>query len=287
MKKIVIIISIICIGLVGFAIGELRHFDNNKESHSEINTPDESDTSIIVDDDTINLNNYDTDIVLSQAKEYTISGNLNHAIFIKTDTNEDSPVTLLLNSVNINSAKSAIVSETNNLILKTTKKSKNNITSYGDDAITIKTSGLLTIDGEGEMTVWNQNPNTTGGPAIYAKNLLINNGELVAIGGSGERGSGISTEEKYTIVGGDVTISGMDMLEPPAPESSAESAVFSLDRVYDAGSVVKITNSRGVTAGYYVARNNFRTVVFSNHLVQTGSYTLHINDEYIKTVEVK
>lgn len=286
MKKIAIIISALCVGLVGFTIGELCYFGNDRENYSEINISDEDDTSITVDNDVINLNDYDTDIILDQAKEYAISGDFNHTILIKADTSNN-PIMLLFNDVNINSTKSAIISETDNLILKTTKKSKNNFVSHGDDSATIKASGLVTIDGEGEMTVWNQNPNTTGGSAIYAKNLLINNGELIAIGGSGERGSGISTEEKYTIVGGDVTISGMDMLEPPAPESSAESAVFSLDRVYDAGSVVKITNSRGVTAGYYVARNNFRTVVFSNHLIQTGSYTLHINDEDIKTVEVK
>lgn len=294
MKKLFTILGLIAGALAGFVAAILII-----NLVSTLNTEESEEEEVIeateVKDHEINLDNYDTNIAITEEGEYRLSGNFSHLIKIDipTDKNaEDRPlVTLSLNNVNITSDTTAIKNlYANDLVLLSPTNTENVITSTGDTAI--DTAGLLSIDGRGTLTVWNQQ--TEGrGVAIVAQKLGIYNGEIILIGGATETGAGVSTEEHYWIKDGDVTILGTDMLESPVdndatlPDIKPRSASFSLKEIYPADSVVRVINGRGARVATYTAPADFRTVIVSNDLITPGEYTLYIDNVEVKTVEVQ
>lgn len=297
MKKLFIVLGMVAGAIAGFGaailIINLINLANTSEDSTDSTEFIEATT---VNEHEINLSDYDTNIALTEAGEYLLTGEFSHLIKIDIPTDKDAEekpqVVLKLNNVNINSSTTAIKNiYTNTLFIVTMPKTTNTIISTGDTVV--DTTGHLAIDGDGALTVWNQQ--TIGrGVAVSANNLgVYGDGENIFIGGATATGAGISTTDRYWIDGGDVTILGTDMLEAPVdndanrPDTKPRSASFSLQQVYPTGSVIKVLNSKGVKVATYTAPANFRTVIVSNDFITSGEYTLYIDNDEVKTAEVK
>ncbi len=297
MKKLFIVLGMIAGAAVGFGAALLIINLINLA-----NTTDEDSTesiefieATVVNEHEINLSDYDTNIALTEAGEYLLTGEFSHLIKIDIPTDKDAEekpqVVLKLNNVNIDSETTAIKNPYfSDLFLITLPNTTNTIISTSDTVI--DTVGHIAIDGEGVLTVWNQQ--TSGrGVAVSANNMGIYGGENIFIGGATATGAGISTTDRYWIDGGDVTILGTDMLEAPVdndanrPDTKPRSASFSLQQIYPAGSVIRVLNSKGVKVATYTAPANFRTVIVSNDFITSGEYTLYIDNDEVKTTEVK
>lgn len=299
MKKLFIILGAIAGVVVGFGITLLIIFIintiNNSTSTENIEDARELVEATEVREHEIDLNNYDTNIALVEEGEYQLYGDFSHLIQINIPTGQDAEdkpqVTLFLNDVNITSDTTAIDNiYYNDLIINAPLGTNNTITSVGDTVI--NTVGHLAIDGQGILTVWNQQ--TAGlGVAVVANNIGIYGGEIVLIGGATDTSAGVSTKDRYWIKGGDVTILGTDMLESPVsndanlPDITPRSASFSLKQTYPANSKIKVLNSKGARVATYTAPAEFRTVIVSNNLITPGEYTLYVDDTKIKTTEVE
>ncbi|MDO4527032.1 MAG: carbohydrate-binding domain-containing protein, partial [Candidatus Saccharibacteria bacterium] len=219
MKKLFIVLGMVAGAIAGFGaailIINLINLANTSEDSTDSTEFIEATT---VNEHEINLSDYDTNIALTEAGEYLLTGEFSHLIKIDIPTDKDAEekpqVVLKLNNVNINSSTTAIKNiYTNTLFIVTMPKTTNTIISTGDTVV--DTMGHLAIDGDGALTVWNQQ--TIGrGVAVSANNLgVYGDGENIFIGGATTTGAGISTTDRYWIDGGDVTILGTDMLEAP------------------------------------------------------------------------
>ena len=296
MKKLFIVLGMIAGVVVGFGLAILIINLINTANINDSDEPAEVIEATEVREHEINLSNYNTNIALTEAGEYQLYGDFTHLIKIDLPTEEDTEaklqVTLFLNNVNIASDTTALKSiHPSDITLITPIKTVNTITSTADTVI--DTVGHLAIDGEGILTVQNHQADTGRGVAVLANNMGIYGGEVVLIGGATSTGAGVSTRDKYWIKGGDVTILGTDMLEAPVsndallPDIKPRSASFSLRQIYPAGSVIKVCSDDGIKVATYTAPASFRTVVISNELITPGEYTLYIDNNEIKTTEVK
>ena len=295
MKKLFTILGLIAGALAGFVAAILIINLVSNLSSEEAEETEEVIEATEVREHKINLSDYDTNIALTEEGEYQLSGEFSHLIKIGVPADKDAEIkpqiTLFLNDVDINSKTTAIKNiYPSDLVLIIPSHTKNTIVSTGDTAI--DTVGHLAIDGQGTLTVWNQQ--TEGrGVALSASNMGIYGGEVTLIGGKTETGAGVSTKDRYWIKGGDVTILGTDMLESPAdndatlPDIKPRSANFSLKETYPADSVIKVFNNKGARVAAYTAPTDFRTVIVSNNLITPGEYTLYIDNVEVKTAEVQ
>ncbi|MBR2997082.1 carbohydrate-binding domain-containing protein [Candidatus Saccharibacteria bacterium] len=295
MKKLFIILGLITGALAGFVAAILIINLVSNFSSEEAEDSEETIEATEVREHEINLSDYDTNIAITEEGEYQLYGDFSHIIKIDIpidfEITEKPQVVLSLNDVNIISETAAIKNvRTNDLTLSMPPKTENNIISTGD--VAIETAGYLAIEGQGALTVWNQQ--TEGrGVAVLANNMGIYGGEITLIGGTTETGAGASTKDRYWIKDGDVTILGTDMLEPPVDNDATlsdikpRSASFSLKEIYPAGSAIKVLNGRGARVATYTAPADFRTIIVSNHLIVPGEYTLYIDNAKVKTVEVQ
>ena len=157
---------------------------NNTGNSTNNNTTDKSETETInkpveVTTNTINLNNYNSDIKITNGGTYTLTGTLNYSIFIEAD----SKVTLNLNGVTVKAKKTAAIANitTKELEININSGTTNNLSDggpgSGDYDGCIFSYGALTLGGAGYLTV---NGKQVDGEGIATKNapITINGGNI-------------------------------------------------------------------------------------------------------------
>lgn len=232
---ITVILIMILIGLIFMLVKEMNVRNNGTfrmnlmEEEIEKSTKKEDvDNGSKVEKKNINLNEYNTNINISDGGEYNIKGEFKNSIII--DSTEK--VTLNLNNVTIDSEITAAIANINtgelviNLLENTTNILKDNGSSeydgciYSEGKLTIEGSGTLEVYGrqeEGEGIATETNDITINGGNIYIESaddglnaggdggiITINNGNIV-IKASGD---GIDSNKDLIINGGTVYIMG-------------------------------------------------------------------------------
>ena len=238
---IIILLTIILAGLIFITIKELNnrnygmygnnpmHQNNPIEEEVVKDTKKEDvDSGNKVKANNINLNDYNSNINISEAGEYNITGEFKNSIII--DSTEK--VILNLNSATIDSQITAAIANINsgelviNLVKDTTNILKDNGSSeydgciYSEGKLTIEGSGILKVYGrqvEGEGIATETNDITINGGDIYIESaddglnaggdggiITINNGN-VFIKASGD---GIDSNKNLIINGGTVYTMG-------------------------------------------------------------------------------
>lgn len=205
-------------------------FDKPIEETTEKETSEEDvDSGIEVNVKDIKLDEYDSNITISESGEYNISGSFNHSILVDAEDK----VILNLNNVNINSDITAAIANKGNgemvinIVKGTTNILKDNGSSefdgciYSNGKLTIEGSGILKVYGnqeEGEGIATNDNDITINGGVIYIESnddglnaggdnggtITINDGEIT-IKASGD---GIDSNKNLVINGGKVYTMG-------------------------------------------------------------------------------
>ena len=204
---------------------------NSSNSNNSSNSSNTTETisPVEVTTSNINLNNYESDIVITKGGEYTLTGTLKYSVYI----NADSKVTLNLNGVTIKSKTDSAIANYNtedlviNLVSGTSNVVSDGIVdssydgcifSYGE--LTITGSGNLTvygnqIEGEGIATKYVPININNGNIKIYSADDGINTGKTggtISINGGTTYiqagGDGIDSNKDIVINGGTLTVTG-------------------------------------------------------------------------------
>ncbi len=140
-------------------------------------TKDDVGNGETINEENINLNNYESNINITKGGEYNISGSFNYSLIV----NSTEKVILNLNNVNINSEITASIANINtgelviNLPSGTTSTLKDNGSSEYDGCI--YSNGKLTIQGNGKLNVYG-NQEEGEGIATTDNDITINGGEI-------------------------------------------------------------------------------------------------------------
>lgn len=148
--------------------------DNNEKETS--GTEIESGQNVLKN--IINLNDYTGNITLTEAKEYTITGEFDHSLLI----NANGKVTINLENVTINSQKTAAIANIskNELIINIVDNTSSFLSDGGSSEYDgcIYSSGPLTFIGNGNLTI-NGRQEDGEGIATTDNNITINGGNIV------------------------------------------------------------------------------------------------------------
>jgi len=140
-------------------------------------TKDDVDNGNTINEENINLNNYESNINITKGEEYNISESFKYSLIV----NSTEKVILNLNNVTINSEITASIANINtgelviNLPLGTTSTLKDKGSSEYDGCI--YSSGKLTIQGDGKLYVYG-NQEEGEGIATTDNDITINGGEI-------------------------------------------------------------------------------------------------------------
>ena len=246
----------------------------------------------------INLNDYNSNFTITEAGEYTLTGEFKNTILI--DTTED--VILILKDVNIKNEITAAIANkgTGNLIIKLADNTINTLSDGGSseyDAC-IYSNGALTIEGNGTLNVYG-NQEEGEGIATETNDITINSGTInieckddgINAGGDGgtitinggkvyikASGDGIDSNKNLMINGGEVIALGSDMLQSPDSSSKQKSVCFNLNTAITSGTKVTIKNNNEEIITFE-AKENFKTLIISNDKVVSGTYYLYKDGE--------
>lgn len=190
------------------------------------------DESNVVSEENINLNNYDTDITITEEGTYTLTGTLNHSVIIDA---EDKDVNLILNNVNIVTTKTAAIigMSANKITITLAEDSENTLSDGGNSSYDgcIFSNVELVFNGTGSLTV-NGNQTEGEGIATEAKDITFNGGTYIITsnddginaGGDGATitindgtfyidasGDGIDSNKDAIINGGTIYVMGSDI----------------------------------------------------------------------------
>ncbi|MBQ9853627.1 MAG: carbohydrate-binding domain-containing protein [Bacilli bacterium] len=180
-QLIIIVILSIILSVLLFVIFK----DNNRNNmfmpmEDEVEketTKDDVDNGDTINEENINLNNYESNINITKGGEYNISGSFNYSLIV----NSTEKVILDLNNVTINSEITASITNINtgelviNLPSGTTSTLKDKGSSEYDGCI--YSSGKLTFQGEGKLYVYG-NQEEGEGIATTDNDITINGGEI-------------------------------------------------------------------------------------------------------------
>ncbi len=167
---------------------------------------------------TINLNEYDSNITITEAGEYTISGGFEHAILV----NASAPVKLILNNATIKNSNTAAIANisTNDLVVELASNSVNTLADGGSseyDAC-IYSMGKLTILGDGSLEL-SGNQEEGEGIATETQDIVIDGGKINitsvddGINAGGDGGTiTINNGEIFIKAGGDGIDSNKDLV---------------------------------------------------------------------------
>ena len=230
-----IILIIILIIVLGIIIGLFAKVSNSKqrridggfhmqENKTKETTANDVDEGQIVNSTQINLSEYDSNLTISEAGTYTLSGSFKNSVVV----NANGDVTLILNGVDIESTTTAAIANgtTNALTIKLADNTTNNLSDGGSSEYDgcIFSYGKLTIEGNGTLNV-NGKQEDGEGIATKSCDLIINSGTIninsqddgLNAGGSGgsiiinggtvyikANGDGIDSNGSLTINGGKV-----------------------------------------------------------------------------------
>lgn len=156
--KIVIFIlaSLLMSGILSFIIDsyvtnniKLTVLKENKET-----TSDDIDSGEMIKGKEINLDDYNTNVTITEPGIYTLKGTLNNSVLVDAD----GKVTLNLASVNITSNNTAAIANrtTNDLVINLVTGSVNNLTDKGNSEYDggLFSNGHLYIEGNGTLNVY-------------------------------------------------------------------------------------------------------------------------------------
>lgn len=230
-----IILIIVLIIVLGIIIGLFAKVTNTKqrrmdggfhmqENKTKETTANDVDEGQIVNSTQINLSEYDSNLTISEAGTYTLSGSFKNSVVV----NADGDVTLILNGVDIESTTTAAIANgtTNALTIKLADNTTNNLSDGGSSEYDgcIFSYGKLTIEGNGTLNV-NGKQEDGEGIATKSCDLIINSGTIdinsqddgLNAGGSGgsiiinggtvyikANGDGIDSNGALTINGGKI-----------------------------------------------------------------------------------
>ena len=237
-EVIIIILLITVLGtIIGVFIKENNQNNNQNTTNIEMNrsipmeenkskdtSANDVDAGQTVNYTEINLSEYDSNLTISEAGTYTLSGSFKNSVVV----NADGDVTLVLNGVNIESTMTAAIANgtTNALTIKLADNTVNNLSDGGSSEYDgcIFSYGKLTIEGNGTLNV-NGNQEDGEGIATKSCDIIINSGTIniasqddgLNAGGSGgsitinggtiyikANGDGIDSNGALTINGGKV-----------------------------------------------------------------------------------
>ena len=195
--------------------------EENKTKETSANDVDAGETA---DSTQIDLSEYTSNLTISKAGTYTLSGSFNYSVVV----NATGDVTLILNGVNIESTMTAAIANgsTNALTIKLADGTVNNLSDGGSSEYDgcIFSYGKLTIEGNGILNV-NGKQEEGEGIATKSCDIVINSGTInitsqddgLNAGGSGgsitinggevyikANGDGIDSNGALTINGGTV-----------------------------------------------------------------------------------
>lgn len=236
-KKTVIeiIIIIILVMIMGIAIGLYINEKNSQdfgrfgafpieENKEKETTAEDVDGGETVNSKEINLSEYNSNLTISEAGTYTLSGSFKYSVVV----NATGDVTFILNGVDIESTMTSAIANggTNALTIKLADGTINNLSDGGSSEYDgcIFSYGKLTIEGNGILNV-NGKQEDGEGIATKSCDLVINSGTInvtsaddgLNAGGSGgsiiinggtiyikANGDGIDSNGALTINGGKV-----------------------------------------------------------------------------------
>ena len=195
-----------------------------EENKSKETTADDVDAGKTVNSKEINLSEYNTNLTISEAGTYTLTGSFKNSVVI----NANGDVTLILNGVNIESTVTAAIANgtTNSLTIKLADNTINNLSDGGSSEYDgcIFSYGKLTIEGNGTLNV-NGKQEDGEGIATKSCDIVINSGNInitsqddgLNTGGSGgsitinggkiyikSNGDGIDSNGALTVNGGNL-----------------------------------------------------------------------------------
>lgn len=131
--------------------------------------------------------------------------------------------------------------------------------------------GILTING-GDITI------KAGGDGIDSnKDIIINGGSIYVMGSSVGGDAAIDSDGKFELNGGKVIGLGSDMLQNPNSSSKQEYVSFSLNKAIDSGSTITLKNSDGEEVVEFIADEAFKTLIYSNSDLKSGTYILYVD----------
>lgn len=181
-KMIIYVLAVIILtaGLTvseSYAAKNIVNIDENNQTSTKTVTANDIDKGEIVNDSQIDLSHYSSNITISKAGEYTLTGELNNAVFVDAD----GAVTLHLDNVTIKNEMTAAIANIseNELIIDLLDGSENVLQDGGSSEYDgcIFSMGNLTIEGSGTLKVYGCQEEGEG-IATETKNITINGGDI-------------------------------------------------------------------------------------------------------------
>lgn len=210
--------------------------ENQNTDNENTTKPEEPSLPIEVTSTNINLNNYDSDIIIKKDGTYTLSGTLKYTVYVKGD----SKITLNLNGATIKSKTDSSIAniDTNELIINLNKGTNNTLSDgivESEHDGCIFSYGKITIGGTGNLTVYG---NQVDGEGIATKNskITINDGNIKIYSAD----DGINTGG----IGGTVSINGGNLFV----QAGGDAIDSNQDIVINNGVIMLIGGSSGVNS---------------------------------------
>ncbi len=247
------------------------HGDNlssltGKESDSDEN----KNTPLPVSDHELNLVEYDSDILLSEAGDYTLKGTFDYSVYI----NSTGEVNLTLSGVTFSKSLS-ISNESENLLTLSLPENKiNSLTS-------VFSSGDLIIKNSG-----NSNGRLLASSLETNKKLTISGGLIYLDGKESE--NSLKTASGLEINGGTIVILDEKELEKPLTSSVQKSLTVNFSKTVKKGSNLSF---RSVVTGASRELDNvetdFKSIIYSAKDLAAGDYELLVDGEVVGTGTVE
>ena len=238
---IIVVLTIILVVSVKFTFDaiNMRHMPmmpfEEEEVEKETKAEDVKAGETIAENN-IDLSRYNSNVTITKAGEYTLSGTFENAILV----NSDDDVTLTLNNVNINNTVTAAIANIGKgkLTLKLSANTVNTLTDGGSseyDAC-IYSNGALVIEGEGTLNV--------NGKQVEGEGIATETSDITINGGS----INIECADDGINAGGDggiITVNGGNIYI----KASGDGIDSNKDLVINGGSVYTMGSSVGGDAG--------------------------------------
>lgn len=198
---------------------------------------DDIDNGKTVNEKVIDLNNYKSNITITEGGEYDIKGNFNYSLII--DSQE--LVTLNLIDVNIMSNITAAIANINTgeLVINLPKESTNTLKDNGSSDYDgcIYSIGKLTIQGDGKLFVYG-NQQEGEGIATNDNDITINGGEIFIESNDDGLNAGGDNGGVITINSGNIYI-----------KASGDGIDSNKDLIINGGTIYTMGSSNGGDAG--------------------------------------
>lgn len=286
-----------------------------------------------INTETINLNEHTSNITITEAGTYTLTGKFSYTVLVDAD----GEVVLNFNNLEIkNELTAALANISGNPLIINLLDETNNILSDGGSSeydACLFSSGPLTITGTGKLDVYGNQDKGEGiatetnnltinsgtisivsnddginaggdggtieinggkvtvkasGDGIDSnKDIVINGGEIYAMGSSQGGDAGLDADNGVTINGGNVIALGSDMLEKPNNNSKQKYIAVNLNEKVKDGSEILLKDENGNLITSFTANTDFKTLIISNEKLEKGKYYLYQAEKRIMEVECK